>query len=112
LHGVPIAVKDLCHTAGIVTAAGMVIHKDFVPERDATVVSRLKAAGAVLLGKLQLTEGAFSTHHPSIKPPVNPWSAAHWPAFLRAGPAWRRPRVSVTARSARTRWVRFASRRR
>jgi amidase len=40
LHGVPIAVKDLCHTKGVVTAAGMTIYKDFVPERDATVVSR------------------------------------------------------------------------
>lgn len=42
LHGVPIAVKDLCHTQGIPTAAGMAIHKDFVPARDATVVARLK----------------------------------------------------------------------
>ncbi len=85
LHGVPIAVKDLCHTKGVVTAAGMTIYKDFVPERDATVVSRLKAAGAVLVGKLQLTDGAFSAHHPSIKPPVNPWSAAHWTGVSSSG---------------------------
>src|SRR5712675_1285496 len=78
LHGVPIAVKDLCHTRGIATAAGMAIHKDYRPDRDATVVKRLHQAGTVLLGKLQLTEGAFSAHHPSISPPVNPWSAAHW----------------------------------
>src|SRR6185312_12446990 len=56
LHGVPIAVKDLCHTAGVPTAAGMTIHADFKPDRDATVVRRLADAGAVLLGKLQLTE--------------------------------------------------------
>jgi amidase len=73
LHGVPIAVKDLCWTKGIPTAAGMPIHKEFRPAKDATVVRRLLDAGAVLLGKLQLTEGAFADHHPSIRPPVNPW---------------------------------------
>jgi len=78
LHGVPIAVKDLCFTEGVATAAGMPIHRDFVPAFDATVVRRLREAGAVLLGKLQLTEGAFADHHPSIAPPVNPWHADHW----------------------------------
>jgi amidase len=85
LHGVPIAVKDLCHTAGFATAAGMAIHKNHVPTEDATVVRRLKDAGAVLLGKLQLTEGAYSDHHPSIAPPVNPWNAAHWPGMSSSG---------------------------
>src|SRR6185436_20321849 len=85
LHGVPIAVKDLCNTAGIATAAGMAIHKNHVPARDATVVARLKAAGAVLLGKLQMTEGAMSTHHPSIAPPVNPWGEALWPGVSSSG---------------------------
>jgi amidase len=85
LHGVPIAVKDLCHTEGIVTAAGMAIYWNFVPDRDATVVARLKAAGAVLLGKLQMTEGAFSAHHPSIDPPVNPWSSTHWTGVSSSG---------------------------
>jgi amidase len=85
LHGVPIAVKDLCHTKGIPTAAGMPIHKDYRPERDATVVARLREAGAVLLGKLQMTEGAFAQHHPSIAAPVNPWSAAHWTGVSSSG---------------------------
>jgi len=85
LHGVPIAVKDLCNTAGIATAAGMAIHKGHVPGRDATVVARLKASGAVLLGKLQMTEGAMSTHHPSIAPPVNPWGEALWPGVSSSG---------------------------
>jgi amidase len=85
LHGVPIAVKDLCHTKGIATAAGMAIYKDYRPDRDATVVARLRQAGAVLLGKLQLTEGAFGAHHPSISPPVNPWSAAHWTGVSSSG---------------------------
>lgn len=85
LHGVPIAVKDLCNTEGIVTAAGMSIYRDFVPQRNATVVSRLEAAGAVLLGKLQMTEGAFSAHHPSIQSPVNPWSSDHWTGVSSSG---------------------------
>ena len=85
LHGVPIAVKDLCATAGFATAAGMAIHQSHVPAEDATVVRRLKAAGAVLLGKLQLTEGAYSDHHPSITPPRNPWHADHWPGMSSSG---------------------------
>jgi amidase len=85
LHGVPIAVKDLCNTEGIVTAAGMAIYRDFVPQRDARVVSRLKAAGAVLLGKLTMTEGAFSAHHPSIQAPVNPWGCNHWTGVSSSG---------------------------
>ncbi len=85
LHGVPVAVKDLCCTKGVVTAAGMTIYKDYVPDRDATVVTKLEDAGAILLGKLQLTEGAFSAHHPCIDPPVNPWHAAHWSGASSSG---------------------------
>jgi amidase len=85
LHGVPIAVKDLCWTKGVPTAAGMAIHRDFRPDTDATVVRRLKDAGAVLLGKLQMTEGAYSDHHPSIVPPKNPWNPAHWPGISSSG---------------------------
>jgi amidase len=85
LHGVPVAVKDLCNTAGIVTAAGMAIHARHVPVRDATVVARLKAAGAVILGKLQMTEGAYGAHHPAIAPPVNPWHADYWTGVSSSG---------------------------
>ena len=85
LHGAPIAVKDLCWTKGYRTAAGMTIYKDYVPEDDATVVRRLRDAGAVLLGKLQLTEGAFADHHPKITAPVNPWNAAHWSGASSSG---------------------------
>jgi len=86
LHGVPIAVKDLCWIEGVPTAAGMAIYRDYRPHEDATVVRRLKQAGAVLLGKLQLTEGAYSDHHPSVTPPKNPWNADYWPGISSSGP--------------------------
>ena len=86
LHGVPIAVKDLCWTKGVPTAAGMAIYKDYRPHADATVVRRLRDAGAVLLGKLQLTEGAYSDHHPSVTPPKNAWNADYWPGISSSGP--------------------------
>ncbi|MGZ5216308.1 MAG: amidase [Caldimonas sp.] len=85
LHGVPIAVKDLCFTKGVVTAAGMPLHRDFVPTLDATVVRKLREAGAVLLGKLQMTEGAFADHHPDIAAPVNPWHRDHWSGASSSG---------------------------
>ena len=85
LHGVPIAVKDLCWTQGIPTAAGMTIYKDFRPTEDATVVRKLCAGGAIILGKLQLTEGAYADHHPQITPPVNPWNAMHWSGASSSG---------------------------
>jgi amidase len=85
LHGVPIAIKDLCWTEGVPTAAGMTLYKDFVPTEDGTVVRKLREAGAVILGKLQLTESAYADHHPSVSPPVNPWNAAHWPGVSSSG---------------------------
>ncbi|MCB8878646.1 amidase [Acidisoma cellulosilytica] len=85
LHGAPIAVKDLCWMKGVPTAAGMTIYADFKPDEDATVVDRLQAAGAVILGKLQLTESAYADHHPSITPPKNPWNAAYWPGASSSG---------------------------
>jgi amidase len=87
LHGVPIAIKDICWTKNHPTAAGMKVHQQFVPDQDATVVSRLRAAGAVILGKTQLTEGAYSDYHPSIEPPRNPWNAEYWPGISSSGAA-------------------------
>ena len=85
LHGVPIAVKDLCWTAGVPTAAGMTLYRNFVPSEDGTAVRKLREAGAVILGKLQMTEGAYADHHPSVVPPVNPWGATHWPGASSSG---------------------------
>jgi amidase len=78
LHGVPIAVKDLCYTTFAPTSAGTTIFKSFVPSFNATVVERLEDAGAVLLGKLQMTEGAYTSHHPDVSPPLNPWNKGYW----------------------------------
>src|SRR6202140_4753777 len=66
LHGVPIAVKDLCNTDYAPTAAGMFIHKDLIPPYPCTVVERLERSGAIILGKLTMTEGALATHHPNM----------------------------------------------
>ena len=87
LHGVPLGIKDLFWTKGVPTTAGTMICRDFVPEEDATVVARLRQAGAILLGKLQMTEGAYSDHHPAIAPPKNPWNAAYWVGISSSGPA-------------------------
>ncbi len=78
LHGVPVAVKDLCNTTFAPTGAGTMIHKSWTPDHNATVVDRLEQAGAVILGKLSMTEGAYTSHHPDNPAPLNPWSADHW----------------------------------
>ncbi len=57
MHGIPVAVKDQLHTAGIRTTFGTPIFKDFVPNEDATVITNLKSAGAILLGKEKMMPG-------------------------------------------------------
>ena len=74
LHGVPYAVKDQVYTKGVRTTGGSPVFKDFVPENDATVISRLNEAGAVLLGKLNMTEFATSGLSHQFDPPRNPWN--------------------------------------
>lgn len=85
LHGVPIAVKDLFWTKDAPTSHGMPINRKFMAKDDATVVTRLREAGAVLLGKLQQTEGAFADHHPDVPPPVNPWGDKLWSGASSSG---------------------------
>ena len=86
LHGVPVAVKDQFYTKGIRTTAGSDLLQDFVPDYDATVVSGLKNAGAVILGKLNLSEFALgdSFHHPSGTP-RNPWDLSRNPGMSSSG---------------------------
>ena len=60
LHGIPMTIKDSLDTAGIVTTGGTVGRRNFVPSRDATVVERLRGAGAILLGKTNTSELTLS----------------------------------------------------
>src|SRR5438128_812916 len=65
LHGIPMTIKDSLDTAGVITTGGTLGRKDFVPEKDATVVARLKNEGAILLGKTNTPELtiAFETNN-------------------------------------------------
>lgn len=81
LHGVPIGLKDIFYTAGMKTTACSRIYADFVPSYDATVVTRLKQAGAIVLGKAVTTE--FASSDPS--PTRNPWNPAHTPGGSSSG---------------------------
>ena len=85
LHGVPVAVKDLCYTAGVRTMGGSKVYADHTPTFDATVVSRLASAGAVLLGKLNLTEGAMGGYNPEFDIPLNPWDNDRWAGSSSSG---------------------------
>ncbi len=86
MHGIPVAVKDQFYTKGILTTGGSSILKDFVPDEDATVMTKLDQAGAVLLGKLNLSEFAMgdSFHHPYGRP-RNPWDLARNPGTSSSG---------------------------
>ena len=85
LHGIPVAVKDLCYTKGVRTMAGSGALSDFIPEYNATVITKLNEAGAVLLGKLNLTEGAMGGYHPDFELPVNPWNDELWAGASSSG---------------------------
>ncbi len=85
LHGIPIAVKDLCYTKGIRTMGGTAVLEQNIPEFDATVVSKLRAAGAVILGKLNLTEGAMGGYNPRRDVPKNPWNTVKWTGSSSSG---------------------------
>lgn len=89
LHGVPIALKDLFDTAGVKTTAGSALFKDRVPTQDGEIVRRLKDAGAVLLGKLNMHEFAYggSSVISYYGPVHNPWSPDHEAGGSSAGSA-------------------------
>jgi Asp-tRNA(Asn)/Glu-tRNA(Gln) amidotransferase A subunit family amidase len=79
LHGIPFAAKDNIDTAGVKTTGGSALFADRVPVEDATVIDRLKAAGAVLLGKTNLQEFALGASNNSDWGPVrNPWNLLHY----------------------------------
>ncbi len=89
LHGIPIALKDNIDTAGIRTTAASAVFDDRVPKEDAEVVTRLKAAGAIFIGKTNLHEFAFGgTSATSYFGPVrNPWSLDRNPGGSSGGSA-------------------------
>jgi aspartyl-tRNA(Asn)/glutamyl-tRNA(Gln) amidotransferase subunit A len=89
LHGVPLAVKDLFATAGVRTTGGSKLLADWVPDHDATVIERLKAAGAVLLGKTGMHELAYGTtsNNAHYGPVRNPWDPACHPGGSSGGSA-------------------------
>src|SRR4029077_11333818 len=78
LHGVPVALKDLCYTSFAPTTGGTKIRAKFVPPYSATIVERLERAGAIIVGKLKMTEGAYTSHHPDDQAPLNPWNLNYW----------------------------------
>jgi amidase len=85
LHGIPIGLKDLLYTEGVKTTVSSKILADFVPDNSATVAIKLRAAGAISLGKLNMTEFALSGYHPELDAPVNPWNPQHWPGVSSSG---------------------------
>jgi aspartyl-tRNA(Asn)/glutamyl-tRNA(Gln) amidotransferase subunit A len=83
LHGVPVGIKDIFYTDGLRTTMGSVIFKDFVPEFDARAVTKLKSAGAIVLGKTVTT--VFANLDPG--PTRNPWNLKHTPGGSSSGSA-------------------------
>ena len=85
--GIPVALKDLFHVQGVRTTAGSKIFADFVPEDDAAVVSRLKAAGAVVVGMTNTHEFALgtTTENPHYGPTRNPWDTGRVPGGFQRG---------------------------
>ncbi len=89
LHGVPVSVKDLIETAGVRTTLGSRVFSDYVPAGDAPVVTRLRRAGAVILGKTNTCEFGHKavTDNRIFGPSRNPWRPSHTPGGSSGGAA-------------------------
>ena len=113
LHGIPIALKDLFDTAGVRTTAASELFKDRVPTQDGEIVRRLKDAGAVLLGKLNMHEFAYggSSVISYYGPVHNPWSLDHEAEVRLQDQPWPWLRVFAMAQWAPILAAPFASHR-
>ena len=89
LHGIPMAIKDLIDTCGVLTTCGSRYYADRVPDEDAAAVKRLRAAGAVSVGKTGLHEMAFGTTsvNPFFGAIANPWRPDYHPGGSSGGSA-------------------------
>ena len=86
LHGLPLAVKDQFETKDVLTTAGSRVLSDYVPDHDATVIARARDAGAILIGKLNMTQFAAGggDHYPYGEA-RNPWDPEHTPGLSSSG---------------------------
>jgi amidase len=89
LHGVPFTAKDVCETAGLISAAGLTERAHYVPDKDAVVVARMKAAGAILLGKTNCPPGGSGgvTDNPVYGRTSNPYDTSRMPGGSSGGEA-------------------------
>lgn len=87
LAGVPLGHKDLILTKGVRTTSGSLAYKDFIPDEDDVVVERIRAAGAVMIGKTNVPEFGYSPtgHNPVFETTRNPWNTALTPGGSSAG---------------------------
>lgn len=83
LHGIPVGIKDIFYTKGIRTTMGSPLYANYIPKIDAKIVTTLKQAGAIILGKTETTE--FAVHDPA--PTRNPWNTQHTPGGSSSGSA-------------------------
>ena len=89
LAGVPVAVKDLICTRGLRTTFGSRLYADFMPDEDDVVVERMRAAGAVVIGKTNTSEFGYGAvgHNPVFDTTRNPWNPSLTPGGSSAGSA-------------------------
>ena len=87
LMGIPIAIKDICDLEGYPSTGGSNWRREFFPRENSTIVTKLKESGAIIIGKLALTEGAFIEHVSGMPEPKNPWNLEYTTGVSSSGAA-------------------------